>query len=71
MNPPPTNARYCAETNDYLIMRKIVLFGAVVAVCLVSCVRITEVPREEPPEPSDTMIVDGWDEVDTIEIVHP
>lgn len=52
--------------------RRLMFLCAAVAVCLSSCIRITEVPRDdEPSEPSDTLIVDGWDEVDTVTIVYP
>lgn len=46
-------------------MRKKIFLFVAIAMCLASCLRVTEVTRDdEPSEPSDTTIVDGWQEVD-------
>lgn len=49
---------------------KRLMFLMAVGLLMSSCVRIEEVPRpSEPSEPSDTLIVGGWYETDTVTIV--
>lgn len=54
------------------VMMKRLMFLMAVGLLMSSCVRIEEVPRpNEPSEPSDTLIVSGWCETDTVTIVFP